>query len=180
MMIRISRNIKGEAFFNGEHDHNTIPVDSKSTHRMSLSFPFQAQCCWNGMAFLRAAPFLSAEDPILFRSGNLSAGECAASECTLLCNDFQTKGYARTLVVPDVRVAYGWEEYEELVKLEGKHKMKMAQFGNENAGAGAREGERVVWEDPTDKVWCRGMLGVKNSAAPWKQISVPVGKRPTE
>ena len=33
-------------------------------------------------------------------------GECAASECTLLCNDFQRLGYSRVVVDPSVRLAY--------------------------------------------------------------------------
>jgi hypothetical protein len=33
-------------------------------------------------------------------------GECAASECTLLCNDFLRLGYAHFIVDPNVRHAY--------------------------------------------------------------------------
>lgn len=33
-------------------------------------------------------------------------GECAASECSLLCNDFMRLGYSRVVVDPGVRMAY--------------------------------------------------------------------------
>jgi hypothetical protein len=33
--------------------------------------------------------------------------ECAASECSLLCDDFHRLGYKRVLLDPSVRVGYG-------------------------------------------------------------------------
>lgn len=33
-------------------------------------------------------------------------GECAASECSLLCNDFLRLGYSKFIVDPNVRMAY--------------------------------------------------------------------------
>lgn len=37
-------------------------------------------------------------------------GECAASECTLLCNDFQRLGYNKIIVDPSVRLAYTYKD----------------------------------------------------------------------
>ena len=37
-------------------------------------------------------------------------GECAASECTLLCNDFQRLGYNKFIVDPSVRLAYTYKD----------------------------------------------------------------------
>jgi hypothetical protein len=46
------------------------------------------QCCWNGMAALNAEPF---KRGLRFRAQ--IKGECRASECSLLCDDFQKLGY---------------------------------------------------------------------------------------
>lgn len=44
-------------------------------------------------------------DRISSRRGH-KKGECAASECTLLCNDFLRLGYSQFVVDPNVRLAY--------------------------------------------------------------------------
>ena len=41
-------------------------------------------------------------------------GECAASECSLLCNDFLRLGYNRMVVDPAVRQAYNVEDVRRL------------------------------------------------------------------
>ena len=41
-------------------------------------------------------------------------GECAASECTLLCNDFQRLGYSRIIVDPSVRLAYAHRDAQDV------------------------------------------------------------------
>ena len=41
-------------------------------------------------------------------------GECAASECSLVCNDFQRLGYRNILVDPGVRQAYDALDAKEL------------------------------------------------------------------
>lgn len=42
------------------------------------------------------------------------AGECAASECSLLCNDLLRQGRSRFLIDPNVRLAYEWREAQDL------------------------------------------------------------------
>jgi hypothetical protein len=59
-------------------------------------------CCWNGLAVMRAAPLLSKR--ITFR--NHSAGECRASECSLLCDDLHAAGYHHVVMDPGVQLAY--------------------------------------------------------------------------
>ncbi|GLI71588.1 hypothetical protein VaNZ11_016825 [Volvox africanus] len=44
--------------------------------------------------------------PLRFRSHRF--GECAASECSLMCDDLHAAGYHRVLLEPNVRVAYHW------------------------------------------------------------------------
>ena len=33
-------------------------------------------------------------------------GECSASECSLICNDYWERGYGRVMMVPRVKLAY--------------------------------------------------------------------------
>ena len=42
---------------------------------------------------------------VRFRRSDLKAGECAASECSLFCNDLWRMGLGRIQVVPSVRVS---------------------------------------------------------------------------
>ena len=36
----------------------------------------------------------------------IGEGECSASECSLICNDYWEAGYGRILMVPRVKLAY--------------------------------------------------------------------------
>ena len=42
------------------------------------------------------------------------AGECAASECSLLCNDLLRLGRSHFLIDPSVRLAYRWREAQDV------------------------------------------------------------------
>lgn len=78
--------------------------------------PAPVYCCWNGLvAVLDALPLLQHEeqpgsgssdagDRLRFRSH--AEGECAASECSLLCDDLRRVGRGRVVVDPGVRVTY--------------------------------------------------------------------------
>lgn len=71
--------------------------------------PAQVFCCWNGIAVFDAAPFYEGArfrwaaglDP-----ASAHAGECAASECSLMCKDLWRIGHGRVLLDPAVQVAY--------------------------------------------------------------------------
>lgn len=41
-------------------------------------------------------------------------GECAASECSLLCADLLRQGRSHFLIDPSVRMAYQWREAQDL------------------------------------------------------------------
>ncbi|KAJ3039909.1 capsular associated protein [Rhizophlyctis rosea] len=171
----VSRNIEG-APFQPTSNTSLIPNDPLSLPRINHTLPFQAQCCWNGITLLRSTPFtLPTQNATHFRAGTDTETDCPASECSLLCNDFQNAGYARVLVVPGVRVAYGMEEYEALVENEGAQGVRVVQFNKE---VGDEERESVTWRDPSDVVWCQGCVGNQSQMGEWRQISVPVGKRP--
>lgn len=65
--------------------------------------PFQAFSSWAGMAVLSATPFLPPHN-LRFRRGR--EGECAASECELVCRDLWELGFGRIQVVPSVQVSH--------------------------------------------------------------------------
>lgn len=77
----------------------------KHTHslqQLSAGHPVPMRCCWNGLAVMTAAPFLS--HGVRFRSHQ--PGECAASECSLVCDDLHRLGYSHVVMDPAVRLAY--------------------------------------------------------------------------
>lgn len=65
--------------------------------------PFQAFASWGGMAVLAPTPFLPPHN-LRFRRGR--EGECAASECELICRDLWEVGWGRVQVVPSVQVSW--------------------------------------------------------------------------
>ena len=44
--------------------------------------------------------------PIKFRMADIAHGECSASECSLVANDYWAAGYGRIITVPRVKLAY--------------------------------------------------------------------------
>lgn len=43
---------------------------------------------------------------VKFRMAEMAFGECSASECSLISNDYWARGYGRILMVPRVKLAY--------------------------------------------------------------------------
>lgn len=79
--------------------------DHESQQLFSRHLPMQVQSCWNGIgasvvrrsdrsAVLDPAP-MYAHPHVRFRMANLAEGECSASECSLVCNDYWAAGYGR-------------------------------------------------------------------------------------
>ncbi|KAL6759705.1 cryptococcal mannosyltransferase 1-domain-containing protein [Haematococcus lacustris] len=100
----VARDITGQRF------HNGFPVVSHGPSAQSLKegWPFPVTCCWNGLVVLNAEPFR--QRGLQFRAHG--PGECAASECSLMCDDFWRLGYSRALVDPSVRQTYApWDPY---------------------------------------------------------------------
>ncbi|KXZ52448.1 hypothetical protein GPECTOR_9g492 [Gonium pectorale] len=48
----------------------------------------------------------AAQDPLRFRSHRPT--ECAASECSMFCDDLHAAGYHRVMIDPNVRLSYDW------------------------------------------------------------------------
>ncbi|OMH85676.1 Alpha-1,3-mannosyltransferase CMT1 [Zancudomyces culisetae] len=106
----VARDIKGDAFRKNIKD---ITTDSESNKRAEKGLPFQVQCCWNGVVVLNPKPFDNPFD-LRFRRSVLNTTECAASECSLFCNDYWRLGFDRVMVVPTVQVPYNTREFKYL------------------------------------------------------------------
>lgn len=99
----VARDINGTALENAPFEN--IFRDRPSQHRFERHLPVQVQSCWNGIAILDPAP-LYMHPRVKFRMAKLSEGECSASECGLICNDYWNAGYGRIVMVPRVKLAY--------------------------------------------------------------------------
>ena len=75
---------------------------SSLSHYQSLR-PFQVYASWNGLAVLSPKPFLPPHN-VRFRRGDVGRGECTASECGLVSQDFWKAGMGRVQIVPTVQV----------------------------------------------------------------------------
>ena len=106
----VARDIAGELF------SKRFPFVSELTsiNAVKQKLPFQVTCCWNGLAVLKAAAFAKG---VRFRR-SVSADECHASECEIICHDFAALGYPRVLVDPNVFVAYDAQTFESLEREE--------------------------------------------------------------
>ena len=56
------------------------------------------------MAIMSPTPFTKPYN-VRFRRGDRQKGECAASECSLVCSDYWKSGWGRVQVVPSVQVS---------------------------------------------------------------------------
>lgn len=140
----VMRDMTGKGVVSDRMDNNLN--DKRGQSRLPKGLPTQVQCCWNGGAVLNPKPFL--EFGVRFRRG--VAGECSASECSLLCNDFMSLGYKRVLMVPRVKVAYTEREYN--LTLSVRNEMY-------NSFPSADE-EKVSWMEPPTKVFCMSLEGL--------------------
>jgi alpha-1,3-mannosyltransferase len=99
----VSRDINGTALENAPFER--IFHHAESSARFQHHLPVQVQSCWNGIAILDPAPIYSPPH-IQFRMAKITEGECSASECSLICNDYWEAGYGRIMMVPRVKLAY--------------------------------------------------------------------------
>ncbi|OZJ01781.1 hypothetical protein BZG36_05480 [Bifiguratus adelaidae] len=89
----------------GNRHEDLLKNDPDNQRRYLANLPVQVQCCWNGLAVLNATPFYPPYN-VHFRRNDQAHGECDASECSYICNDFARHGFGRVMMVPEVRVAY--------------------------------------------------------------------------
>ncbi|KAF8523703.1 glycosyltransferase family 69 protein [Hysterangium stoloniferum] len=99
----VARDINGTALENAPFE--LVFHDEDSSERFQRHLPIQVQSCWNGIAVLDPAPFY-APPHVRFRMAKILEGECSASECSLICNDYWEAGYGRIIMVPRVKLAY--------------------------------------------------------------------------
>lgn len=99
----VARDINGTALENAPFE--AIFHEGSSSMRFLQHLPVQVQSCWNGIAVLDPAPFYQPKR-VRFRMARIAEGECSASECSLICNDYWEAGYGRILMVPRVKLAY--------------------------------------------------------------------------
>ncbi|KAL6309500.1 capsular associated protein [Sparassis latifolia] len=105
----VARDINGTALENAPFE--SIFHHGASQHRFMHHLPIQVQSCWNGIAILDPAPFYTPPH-VRFRMARIVDGECSASECSLICNDYWEAGYGRILMVPRVKLAYDRRVYD--------------------------------------------------------------------
>lgn len=99
----VARDVNGTALENAPFERIFHHPHSSSLFQRHL--PTQVQSCWNGIAVLDPAPFYSPPH-VRFRMAKILEGECSASECSLICNDYWQAGYGRIMIVPRVKLAY--------------------------------------------------------------------------
>jgi alpha-1,3-mannosyltransferase len=99
----VARDINGTALENAPFEQ--VFHDPDSSERFQRHLPIQVQSCWNGVAVLDPAPLYSIP-PVTFRMADIVGGECSASECSLIGNDYWNAGYGRIITVPRVKLAY--------------------------------------------------------------------------
>ncbi len=99
----VARDINGTALENAPFER--VFHDPESSARYQRHLPIQVQSCWNGVAVIDPAP-LYAIPPVKFRMADIAGGECSASECSLIGNDFWNIGYGRIITIPRVKLAY--------------------------------------------------------------------------
>lgn len=81
----VARDMNGTALENAPFE--AVFREPESAHRFQRHLPIQVQSCWNGIAILDPAP-MYAHPHVRFRMARLGEGECSASECSLICNDY--------------------------------------------------------------------------------------------
>ena len=69
--------------------------DPWSQERIAAGLPIAVHCCWNGLVNFAAKPFADG-----LRMRKHEPGECACSECELMCHDFKRLGLNRAVIDP--------------------------------------------------------------------------------
>ncbi|KAI8456717.1 family 69 glycosyltransferase [Phakopsora pachyrhizi] len=178
----VARDINGTALENAPFE--SIFKDPPSQHRFERHLPIQVQSCWNGIAILDPAP-LYAHPRVRFRMAKLMAGECSASECSLICNDYWNAGYGRIVMVPRVKLAYDnkvWPiihpERKNLTVIRGYTRLggapddptadpqDRAWFGPHDRLFRQEESEEIEMKPEPSHVWCWGWDGAGDLEGP--------------
>lgn len=104
--------------------------------------PVPMRCCWNGLVALAGAPLV--HDGVRFRTH--IPGECAGSECSLLCDDLLRLGFTHIVMDQGVRLTYELDQVNMLggaAKTTGSQKAAVERGGRVMTGLGVR----LPWAD---------------------------------
>ncbi|KAM0791408.1 hypothetical protein ACM66B_005869 [Microbotryomycetes sp. NB124-2] len=178
----VARDMNGTALENAPFE--SVFRDIESSYRFQRHLPVQVQSCWNGIAVLDPAP-LYAHPHVRFRMAKLSAGECSASECSLICNDYWTAGYGRIIMIPRVKLAYDkqvWDivhpERKNLTFIRGYTRLggnpddpnsdpqDRGWYGPHDRLFRQEESEAIKFRPPPPYVWCWGWDGAGDLEGP--------------
>ncbi|OMJ17479.1 Alpha-1,3-mannosyltransferase CMT1 [Smittium culicis] len=125
----------------------------QSAERYNQGLPTQVQCSLNGVSVLNAAPFYG-NDPIRFRKSKFNTTECSASEYSLMCNDFWSKGFRRIVIVPNILVTH---KKENIPLIDNNYQT----FINKNVTLP----ELIPYVDGPELIQCRALVN-NNTDAP--------------
>ncbi|KAI5480624.1 glycosyltransferase family 69 protein [Pseudohyphozyma bogoriensis] len=179
----VARDMNGTALENAPFEAVFRDVDS--SHRFQRHIPVQVQSCWNGIAVLDPAP-MYAHPHVRFRMAKLSAGECSASECSLICNDYWNAGYGRIIMIPRVKLAYDKQQVWDIIHPERRNltyirgytrlggetddphsdPQDRAWYGPHDRLFRSEESEAINFRKPPPYVWCWGWDGAGDLEGP--------------
>ncbi|CDO77401.1 Glycosyltransferase Family 69 protein [Trametes cinnabarina] len=178
----VARDINGTALENAPFE--SIFHHGPSQQRFMQHLPLQVQSCWNGIAVLDPAPFYSPPH-VRFRMARITEGECSASECSLICNDYWEAGYGRILMVPRVKLAYDHRVWDiihparrNLTAIRGYVRLgglpdnprtdpqDRAWFGPHDRLFTEEESEPIDFQPGPEYVWCWGWDGAGDLDGP--------------
>ncbi|KAF6745481.1 capsular associated protein [Ephemerocybe angulata] len=178
----VARDINGTALENAPFEK--IFHHPQSSMRFQKHLPIQVQSCWNGIAVLDPAPFYSPPH-VKFRMAKITEGECSASECSLICNDYWEAGYGRIMMVPRVKLAYDSRVYDiihparrNLTAIRGYTRLgglpddprtdpqDRAWFGPHDRLFTEEEAQALDFQAGPEFVWCWGWDGAGDLEGP--------------
>jgi len=178
----VARDVNGTALENAPFE--SIFHQPFSQERFQRHLPVQMQSCWNGVAILDPAPFY-APPHVRFRMARITEGECSASECSLIGNDYWDAGYGRLLMVPRVKLAYDGRVYDiihpprkNLTSIRGYVRLgglpdnprtdpqDRAWFGPHDRLFTDEESEQIDFLPGPEYVWCWGWDGAGDLDGP--------------
>jgi len=188
----VARDINGTALENAPFEQ--VFHDPESSQRFQRHLPIQVQSCWNGVAVLDPAPLYSIP-PVKFRMANIAQGECSASECSLIGNDYWNAGYGRIITVPRVKLAYDRKVYDiihparrNLSSIRGYTRLgglpddprtdpqDRSWYGPHDRLFVPEESEQLEFKPGPEHVWCWGWDGAGDLDGPdvdpiWEKMS---------
>ncbi|OMJ16953.1 Alpha-1,3-mannosyltransferase CMT1 [Smittium culicis] len=139
----VGRDLSGNVIIGGLEN---LITHKGTDQRYKEGLPFQVQCGWNGVAILNSKPFYG-KDALRFRRSKIGTDECSASECSLLCNDFWSRGFKRIITVPKILVGYRKENIPFIDS-------NIQRILDKNVTLS----EKIEYVSGPEKVWCSGLV----------------------